>query len=248
MNPFSRTVLLKGPIGIGKSTVARLIAFEKMVALLHTDAAKRRIRNIKWEGPGLIDQKSMSWYVEMPVTGFDDSLVSSQLLGHKKGAFTGAHQDSCGVFETASLGRSGTREGGPGLTGGIVFLDEIADIPLHIQAKLIPVLSGGTCYKLGGEGENDHEFSYHGVTIAASWKEFTAENIREDLFERLSGTVIEIPSLAGRSEDIPFIVQSIQEHLLEGFPSRFEEIAHLEPDLDQAHFEKLVEGARTALY
>jgi transcriptional regulator with PAS, ATPase and Fis domain len=240
-NPLNSSALLLGPVGIGKSVIARLIAASKRVAPLDPEAASIELDALhRTEGPGLIDLQFMPWYIEFATTGLDESLASSQLFGYVPGAFSGAQRKGrVGIFEQAAEGQSGKNKGsGAALTGGVVFLDEIADLPSSIQAKLLPVLSGGAYYPVGGEGDTEHRKSFHGITIAATWKELTAENMRKDLLSRLSGSIITIPSLRDRSEDIPDLARAIESDLLKNFADRLESIL-IEPGVDQTYYKKL---------
>ena len=108
----------------------------------------------RWNRANQIDSRFMaSWYVELPLTGLVETLAEAQLFGAVKGAFTGA-TDRAEIFEQASTGRISTSD--PSLaaqvTGGVVFLDEIGDLSESLQAKLLPVLSGGAFYRVGAEG------------------------------------------------------------------------------------------------
>jgi DNA-binding NtrC family response regulator len=132
-----------------------------------------------------------------------ENLFESELFGYKKGAFTGADKDKRGLFEEAD--------------GGVIFLDEIAEIPVGVQAKLLRVLESHEFRPLGANESRRVE-----VRIIAATNRNLAETVRsggfrEDLFHRLNKVVIELPPLRERLEDIPLLVR----HFLQGSNKKF---------------------------
>jgi DNA-binding NtrC family response regulator len=126
-----------------------------------------------------------------------ENLFESELFGYKKGAFTGADRDKRGLFEEAD--------------GGTIFLDEIAEIPVAVQAKLLRVLENREFRPLGASESTAVE-----VRVLAATNRDLAERVRtgafrEDLLHRLNKVVIELPPLRERLEDIPLLVR----HFLE---------------------------------
>jgi DNA-binding NtrC family response regulator len=125
------------------------------------------------------------------------TLIESELFGHEKGAFTGALAQRAGAFELAH--------------GGTVFLDEIGELPLDLQPKLLRVLETRSFRRLGGSKELRVDFRL----IAASKRNLRAEvergKFREDLFFRLSVVQLELPALRERREDVPQLAR----HLLD---------------------------------
>lgn len=121
-----------------------------------------------------------------------DSIAESELFGHVRGAFTGANTARPGVFEAAK--------------GGFVFLDEIAEMPLGQQAKLLRVLQERKVRPVGANAE----FKINFRTIAATNRNLSEEiakgNFREDLYYRIAKEVVVLPSLRERREDIPELV------------------------------------------
>jgi len=120
-------------------------------------------------------------------------LAESELFGHEKGSFTGAHQQRLGSFERAD--------------GGTVLLDDVDDLPLNIQVKLLRVLQEGTVTRVGGDRELQVD-----VRVVATSKKVLAESVaegdfREDLYYRLRGLEIELPRLADRGDDVLLLAQ-----------------------------------------
>ncbi len=122
-----------------------------------------------------------------------ENLLEDQLFGHVRGAFTGADKDREGVFEYAS--------------GGTLFLDEIGDMPLKMQAKLLRVLETGDVVRLGSNDPRKTDVRLVSATNK-DIKALVARNeFREDLFFRIQGSLILLPPLRERREDIPRIVR-----------------------------------------
>lgn len=128
-------------------------------------------------------------FVIIECTGLNDNLFESELFGHEKGAFTGATQAKKGLIELAH--------------GGTVFFDEIADVPLTMQVKLLRLLET-QCYRtVGGIEQRKADFrlicaSHHNLLELVKKGEF-----RKDLYYRIAGFPINLPSLAKRHDDIP---------------------------------------------
>jgi DNA-binding NtrC family response regulator len=129
-----------------------------------------------------------------------ENLIESQLFGHKKGAFTGADSDYSGLFLQAD--------------GGTIFLDEIGELPLLMQTKLLRVLQEKTIRPIGGAKDIPIDVRIIAATNRTLKKEVELGNFREDLFYRLNVISIRIPSLRARKEDIPLLVRSILRKLL----------------------------------
>ena len=121
-----------------------------------------------------------------------DGLIESELFGHVKGSFSGAIRDKKGRFELAD--------------GGTIFLDEVAELPKHLQVKLLRFLQEGTIEKVGSE----KTLSLNTRVISATNKDLKEEirkgNFREDLYYRLNVIPINIPAVRDRKTDIPLLV------------------------------------------
>ena len=137
--------------------------------------------------------RSAGPFISINLAGVPEQLLESELFGHEQGAFTGAIRYRRGAFELAH--------------GGTIFLDEIGDMPLHLQAKLLRVLQNYEIKPVGGE--NTLELDVR--VIAATNKKIEAEiargNFRQDLYYRLSVLMQTIPPLRNRREDIPTLVR-----------------------------------------
>lgn len=137
-------------------------------------------------------------FVVIECTGLNENLFESELFGHEKGAFTGATHAKKGLIEIAK--------------GGTVFFDEIADVPLSMQVKLLRLLET-QCYRaVGGIKQRKADFRI----ICASHKNLLAlvdkEEFRKDLYYRIAGFPISLPSLSERVEDIPALIKHFLNH------------------------------------
>lgn len=123
---------------------------------------------------------------------FSEGLLESELFGHMKGAFTGAMYNKQGLFEIAD--------------GGSVFLDEIGEMPISLQAKLLRVIENGTFRRVGGTTDIKVDVRVISATNKDIKEEVTSGRFREDLYYRLNVVPINIPPLRDRKEDIPLLV------------------------------------------
>lgn len=132
-----------------------------------------------------------------------ETLLESELFGYVRGAFTGAAQNKQGIFEYAN--------------GGTVFLDEIGELPLPAQAKLLRVLQSHEVQRVGSPVPHKVDVRVIAATHRDLRKMVAAGQFREDLFYRLSPLEVSLPSLAQRKEDLPLL----QRHFLEKYSSRY---------------------------
>lgn len=143
-------------------------------------------------------QRSGGPMIEVNCAAIPSELIESELFGHEKGAFTSAVAQRKGKFELAE--------------GGTIFLDEIGDMSLSAQAKVLRALQENKITRVGG----DKEIKVNVRVLAATNKDLKKEifkgNFREDLYHRLSVILIHVPSLNDRKEDIPLLA----EHFLKG--------------------------------
>ena len=132
-----------------------------------------------------------------------ETLLESELFGYVRGAFTGALHNKQGIFEYAN--------------GGTVFLDEIGELPLSAQAKLLRVLQSHEVQRVGSPVPHKVDVRVIAATHRDLRKMVSAGQFREDLFYRLSPLEITVPSLAQRKEDLPLL----QRHFLEKYSERY---------------------------
>lgn len=144
---------------------------------------------------------SKNSFVVCNCAGLVESLVESELFGHTKGAFTGATADKVGLFEEAEE--------------GTIFLDEIGELPLSIQPRLLRVLQSGEFRRLG----SNRLLKTHCKVIAATNKDLSLEvksaRFREDLYYRLTPLTIHMPPLRERKDEIPLLCRFFLERINE---------------------------------
>ena len=128
-------------------------------------------------------------YVAVNCGAIPEGTIDSELFGHEKGAFTGALNERKGYFEEAN--------------GGTIFLDEIGELPLATQAKLLRVLEKGEYMRVGSSLVKKTDVRVVAATNVDLEKAITSGRFREDLFYRLNGVLIRIPPLRKRKGDIP---------------------------------------------
>ncbi|WP_020158844.1 PAS domain S-box protein [Methylobacter marinus] len=162
------TVLIEGETGVGKELVAHSI---------HAASPRK-------DGP----------FIAVNSAGLSESLLASQLFGHRKGAFTGAVADQEGFFEAAH--------------GGTLFLDEIGDLPLSMQASLLRVLQEKEITRLGETRIRKVDVRILAATHKNLAEEARAGRFREDLLYRLRVARLYVPALRERKADIPLLVES----------------------------------------
>ncbi len=149
-----------------------------------------------------LSNRSKAPLIEINCAAIPSELIESELFGHEKGAFTSAIKQRIGKFEQAN--------------GGTLFMDEIGDMSLSAQAKVLRALQEGKITRVGGEKEISVNVRVIAATNKDLSKEITSGNFREDLYHRLSVILLHVPPLASRLEDIPqlvahFLVQICQE-------------------------------------
>lgn len=130
--------------------------------------------------------------VEVNCAAIPSELIESELFGHKKGSFTGAVADKAGKFETAN--------------GGTIFLDEIGDMSLSAQAKVLRALQENKVTRVGDDKDIKVNVRVVAATNKNLQKEIEEGRFREDLYHRLAVIVIKVPSLNDRREDIPLLI------------------------------------------
>jgi transcriptional regulator with GAF, ATPase, and Fis domain len=163
------TVLITGETGTGKDYLARCI---------HHQSRRRNHLFVKTNCPALAS-----------------SLFESELFGHTKGAFTGAHDKRLGRFELAH--------------GGTIFLDEIAELPISLQAKLLHILQDGQFERVGDSRPVKIDCRVIAATNQDLQQSIRSGAFRQDLFYRLNIVSIHVPPLRDRKEDIPVLMKQL---------------------------------------
>jgi DNA-binding NtrC family response regulator len=134
-------------------------------------------------------------FIIVDLAGIAPSLIESELFGHVKGAFTGAHADRAGAFERAN--------------GGTVFLDEVGELPLEIQPRLLRVLERRQVKRVGANDYRMVDVRVVAATHVDLEGAVKAGKFREDLFHRLAVLRVKLPPLRERPEDIPLLVDTV---------------------------------------
>ncbi len=130
--------------------------------------------------------------IEVNCAAIPSELIESELFGHVKGSFTGANKDRAGKFEAAN--------------GGTIFLDEIGDMSLSAQAKVLRALQESKISRVGSDKDIKVDVRIVAATNKDLKKEIAEGNFREDLYHRLAVILIKVPSLNERRNDIPLLI------------------------------------------
>jgi len=150
-------------------------------------------------------------FVAINCAAMPDTLMESELFGHEKGAFTGAVERRAGCFELAQ--------------NGTVLLDEIGDMPIATQAKLLRVLEDGRVRRLGGKSEIQLDVRVVAATNAPLDNAIREGKFREDLFYRLNVFPIPLPPLRDRKDDLPVLTAALLEDLNQKHATKVADIA-----------------------
>ncbi|MHB8843224.1 MAG: sigma-54-dependent transcriptional regulator [Nitrospirota bacterium] len=175
------SVLITGESGVGKELVARYV---------HRGSSRRA-----------------GSFVALNCGAIPEGMIESELFGHEKGAFTGAHDRKPGMLELAD--------------GGTLFLDEIGDMPVALQVKLLRVLETRRFFRLGGTKELQVDIRIVSATNKDLAGEIQRGTFRGDLYYRLAGLTIGIPPLRDRREDIPLLLEHFRGEMALRVPRRF---------------------------
>jgi DNA-binding NtrC family response regulator len=174
--PTDKTVLIQGESGTGKELIAKAI---------HSGSLR-----------------SNRPMVTVACGVLTDSLLTSELFGHSRGAFTGAVKDQLGRVELAQ--------------GGTLFLDEIAEIPVNLQKRLLRILQEKEFQRVGSGRTIKADVRVIAVTNKDLYEEVRNKRFRQDLYYRLSVVPMNIPPLRERKEDIPLLIKHFLDKYHEG--------------------------------
>ncbi|MAN60054.1 MAG: response regulator [Flavobacteriaceae bacterium] len=139
--------------------------------------------------------------IEVNCAAIPSELIESELFGHVKGAFTSANKDRAGKFEAAN--------------GGTIFLDEVGDMSLSAQAKVLRALQENKVQRVGSDKDIKVDVRVVTATNKDLKKEIEEGNFREDLYHRLAVILIKVPPLNDRREDIPLLIDYFTEKIAE---------------------------------
>jgi two-component system, NtrC family, response regulator PilR len=178
-------VHISGESGTGKELVARMI---------HEQGPRS-------EGP----------FVPVNCGAIPAELMEGEFFGHLKGAFTGAHQDRPGLFQSAD--------------GGTLFLDEVAELPLHMQVKLLRVIQEKSVRRVGASTEEDVDVRILSATHRDLGALVRDDQFRQDLYYRIQVIEIVVPPLRERGEDVAILAVHILEQLTLAHPGRTAELS-----------------------
>lgn len=166
--PTDMSVLIHGPSGCGKESFSKII---------HA-----------------LSRRKHSAFMAVNCGAIPEGTIDSELFGHEKGAFTGAHEARKGYFESADK--------------GTIFLDEVGEMPLATQARLLRVLENGEYIRVGASRAQKSDVRVIAATNIDLYKAMEEKKFREDLYYRLNTVPIIVPSLAERKEDIVLLFES----------------------------------------
>lgn len=198
----TETKTLKKKVSKRHQMIGQSTAIEKVRAMIDkvapTDArvlitgengtGKEVVARLLFEG----SNRTSAPFVEVNCAAIPSELIESELFGHEKGAFTSAIKQRIGKFEQAD--------------NGTIFLDEIGDMSLSAQTKVLRVLQENELTRVGSDKSIKVNVRVFAATNKDLRKEIEAGNFREDLFHRLSVIPIEVPKLDDRKEDIPLLI------------------------------------------
>lgn len=184
------------PIAKIKETIERVAPTDARVLITGANGAGKELV-ARWLHEK--SNRSNAPLIEVNCAAIPSELIESELFGHEKGSFTSAIKQRIGKFESAS--------------GGTLFMDEIGDMSLSAQAKVLRALQENKITRVGGEKEIDVDVRVVAATNKDLLKEIEAGNFRMDLYHRLSVILIHVPPLTERRDDIPLLTQSFLEEI-----------------------------------
>ncbi len=200
---ITETKVLKRKVGKSKTQeiIGESLSIQKIketIGLVAPTDARVLITGSNGTGKELVarwihekSRRSANPLIEVNCAAIPSELIESELFGHEKGSFTSAHKQRIGKFEQANQ--------------GTIFLDEIGDMSLAAQAKVLRALQENSITRVGGDKEIKVDVRVIAATNKDLRKEIDKGNFREDLYHRLAVIIIHVPMLRERKEDIPLL-------------------------------------------
>jgi two-component system, NtrC family, response regulator AtoC len=186
--------------GLGLCTSSKMQPIRDLVAKVAATNTTVLLRGESGVGKEVVGRalhrlspRAAKQFLKVNCAALPGELLESELFGHEKGAFTGAYRQKPGKFEAAD--------------GGTLLLDEIGEMPLRLQAKLLHVLQDGEFSRVGGEKLIDTDVRLIAATNRDLEAAMRAHQFREDLYYRLNVIEIRVPPLRERREEIPVLVE-----------------------------------------
>ena len=203
-NKFLKKKIKKNFEMIGESKA--IIEIKNLIEKVAETEAKVLINGPNGSGKELVaksihvcSKRAESPLIEVNCAAIPSELIESELFGHVKGSFTGAIKDKIGKFEAAN--------------NGTIFLDEIGDMSLSAQAKVLRVLQDNCIQKVGGGKDIKINVRVVAATNKDLKKEIESGKFREDLYHRLAVIIINVPPLNSRRDDIPLLINHFSKSL-----------------------------------
>ena len=208
-NLITETKVLKSKVSKTYDIIGESPAIKKVIEMIERVAptdARVLITGENGTGKELVarwlhekSNRSGEHFVEVNCAAIPSELIESELFGHEKGAFTSAHKQRIGKFEQAN--------------NGTLFMDEIGDMSLSAQSKVLRALEENKISRVGGDKEIKVDVRIIVATNKDLKKEIAANNFREDLYHRLSVILINVPSLNERKDDIPLLAEHLSNQI-----------------------------------
>ena len=206
-NLVTETKILRKQINKNYEIVGNSPAINEILSMIDKVAptdARVLIRGANGTGKELVarqlhdkSQRANMPFIEVNCAAIPSELIESELFGHEKGAFTSAHKQRKGKFEQAQ--------------GGTIFLDEIGDMSLSAQAKVLRALQENKISRVGSDKDIEVDVRVIAATNKDLKTEINEKKFREDLYHRLSVIIIKVPSLNERLDDIPLLADHFNE-------------------------------------